>query len=166
MNTAAPSSSSSSCIPAASRNPNLNLLLFPSHKNGSRCTGLQLEASSSSSGSFQGLPRNCVVGRYAAEPLGAVATSDAPGATSPSVVGEDKIGVLLLNLGGPETLDDVQPFLFNLFADPDIIRLPRLFRFLQKPLAQFISVLRAPKSKEGYASIGGGSPLRQITDAQ
>ncbi|RLM78535.1 ferrochelatase-2 [Panicum miliaceum] len=81
-------------------------------------------------------------------------------------VGNEKIGVLLLNLGGPETLDDVQPFLFNLFADPDIIRLPRLFRFLQKPLAQFISVVRAPKSKEGYASIGGGSPLRQITDAQ
>ncbi|CAL5057691.1 unnamed protein product [Urochloa decumbens] len=81
-------------------------------------------------------------------------------------VGNEKIGVLLLNLGGPETLDDVQPFLFNLFADPDIIRLPRLFRFLQKPLAKFISVVRAPKSKEGYASIGGGSPLRQITDAQ
>ncbi|KAJ3675315.1 hypothetical protein LUZ60_004357 [Juncus effusus] len=82
------------------------------------------------------------------------------------IIGNEKVGVLLLNLGGPETLDDVQPFLFNLFADPDIIRLPRLFRFLQKPLAQFISVVRAPKSKEGYASIGGGSPLRQITDAQ
>ncbi|XP_068653199.1 ferrochelatase-2, chloroplastic-like [Aristolochia californica] len=81
-------------------------------------------------------------------------------------VGKEKVGVLLLNLGGPETLEDVQPFLFNLFADPDIIRLPRMFRFLQKPLAQFISVLRAPKSKEGYASIGGGSPLRKITDAQ
>ncbi|KAG9456917.1 hypothetical protein H6P81_001425 [Aristolochia fimbriata] len=81
-------------------------------------------------------------------------------------VGKEKVGVLLLNLGGPETLDDVQPFLFNLFADPDIIRLPRMFRFLQKPLAQFISVLRAPKSKEGYASIGGGSPLRKMTDAQ
>ncbi|XP_042385428.1 ferrochelatase-2, chloroplastic-like [Zingiber officinale] len=81
-------------------------------------------------------------------------------------LGNERVGVLLLNLGGPETLDDVQPFLFNLFADPDIIRLPRLFRFLQKPLAQFISVVRAPKSKEGYASIGGGSPLREITDAQ
>ncbi|KAL1552360.1 ferrochelatase-2, chloroplastic [Salvia divinorum] len=79
---------------------------------------------------------------------------------------EEKIGVLLLNLGGPDTLNDVQPFLFNLFADPDIIRLPRLFRFLQRPLAQLISVLRAPKSKEGYASIGGGSPLRKITDEQ
>ena len=48
----------------------------------------------------------------------------------------------------------------------DIIRLPRLFRFLQRPLAKLISTLRAPKSKEGYASIGGGSPLRKITDEQ
>ncbi|GMY28844.1 ferrochelatase-2, chloroplastic-like isoform X2 [Fagus crenata] len=79
---------------------------------------------------------------------------------------EEKVGVLLLNLGGPETLDDVQPFLFNLFADPDIIRLPRLFRFLQRPLAQLISTFRASKSKEGYAAIGGGSPLRKITDEQ
>ncbi|KAK8509236.1 hypothetical protein V6N13_062289 [Hibiscus sabdariffa] len=79
---------------------------------------------------------------------------------------EEKIGVLLLNLGGPETLQDVQPFLYNLFADPDIIRLPRLFKFLQRPLAKLISVLRAPKSKEGYAAIGGGSPLRRLTDEQ
>ncbi|KAL2926232.1 Ferrochelatase-2 chloroplastic [Bienertia sinuspersici] len=90
-------------------------------------------------------------------------TRDVPTTT---FIGEERVGVLLLNLGGPETLDDVQPFLYNLFADPDIIRLPRLFRFLQKPLAQFISVARAPKSKEGYASIGGGSPLRQTTDEQ
>ncbi|KAI7996351.1 hypothetical protein LOK49_LG10G01256 [Camellia lanceoleosa] len=85
---------------------------------------------------------------------------------SPSHATEERVGVLLLNLGGPETLHDVQPFLFNLFADPDIIRLPRVFRFLQRPLAQLISVLRAPKSKEGYAAIGGGSPLRKITDDQ
>ncbi|XP_042509883.1 ferrochelatase-2, chloroplastic [Macadamia integrifolia] len=85
---------------------------------------------------------------------------------SPSHATKEKLGVLLLNLGGPETLHDVQPFLFNLFADPDIIRLPRLFFFLQRPLAQLISVLRAPKSKEGYAAIGGGSPLRRITDEQ
>ncbi|KAH6825534.1 ferrochelatase 2 [Perilla frutescens var. hirtella] len=97
---------------------------------------------------------------------GALVTSGSQETSTPALVGNEKIGVLLLNLGGPETLDDVQPFLFNLFADPDIIRLPRLFRFLQKPLAQFISVARSPKSKEGYASIGGGSPLRRITDAQ
>ncbi|GMG99099.1 hypothetical protein Nepgr_000939 [Nepenthes gracilis] len=83
-----------------------------------------------------------------------------------SHIAEEKIGVLLLNLGGPEKLHDVQPFLYNLFADPDIIRLPRLFQFLQRPLAQLISVLRAPKSKEGYAAIGGGSPLRRITNEQ
>ncbi|KAF2304359.1 hypothetical protein GH714_030442 [Hevea brasiliensis] len=50
--------------------------------------------------------------------------------------------------------------------DRDIIRLPRLFQFLQRPIAQLISVLRAPKCKEGYAAIGGGSPLLKITDEQ
>ncbi|KAI4376423.1 hypothetical protein MLD38_014186 [Melastoma candidum] len=88
------------------------------------------------------------------------------GSETHSLEKEERIGVLLLNLGGPETLHDVQPFLFNLFADPDIIRLPRPFRFLQRPLAKMISVLRAPKSKEGYAAIGGGSPLRKLTDEQ
>ena len=76
------------------------------------------------------------------------------------------VGVMLLNLGGPDTLDDVQPFLYNLFADPDIIRLPPSLRFLQPTIAQGISTLRAPKSKEAYESIGGGSPLRDITEKQ
>jgi len=79
---------------------------------------------------------------------------------------EERVGVLLMNLGGPDSLDDVQPFLYNLFADPDIIRLPPFAKFLQKPLAQAISMSRAPKSAEGYKAIGGGSPLRQITDEQ
>lgn len=78
----------------------------------------------------------------------------------------DKVGVLLLNLGGPESLDDVQPFLYNLFADPEIIRLPQGLQFVQPILAQIISTLRAPKSSEGYKAIGGGSPLRRITDEQ
>jgi ferrochelatase len=73
-------------------------------------------------------------------------------------------GVLLLNLGGPEKLEDVRPFLFNLFSDPEIIRLPS--PLLQKPLAWLISTLRASKSQEGYKQIGGGSPLRQITEDQ
>src|SRR2546423_7016287 len=76
----------------------------------------------------------------------------------------ERIGVLLFNLGGPETLDDVRPFLFNLFADPDIIRLP--WRFLQKPLAWMISTQRYKKSRGYYEKIGGGSPLRRITDEQ
>lgn len=77
-----------------------------------------------------------------------------------------KLGILLLNLGGPETLDDVQPFLYNLFADPDIIRLPASVQFLQPLIANIISMLRTPKSREGYESIGGGSPLREITEQQ
>ena len=76
----------------------------------------------------------------------------------------ERVGVLLLNLGGPEQLEDVRPFLFNLFADPEIIRLP--FPWLQKPLAWLISNLRSQKSQENYQQIGGGSPLRQITEAQ
>lgn len=73
-------------------------------------------------------------------------------------------GILLLNLGGPETLDDVQPFLYNLFADPDLIRLP--WPRLQPFIATAISTLRAKKSKANYAVMGGGSPLRRITDEQ
>jgi len=75
-----------------------------------------------------------------------------------------KLGVLLLNLGGPEQLEDVRPFLFNLFSDPEIIRLP--FPWLQRPLAWLISSSRATKSQENYRQIGGGSPLRRITDEQ
>lgn len=54
----------------------------------------------------------------------------------------------------------------KMFVLQDIIRLPRPFQFLQGAIAKFISVVRAPKSKEGYAAIGGGSPLRKITDEQ
>ena len=75
-----------------------------------------------------------------------------------------RVGVLLLNLGGPDKLEDVRPFLFNLFADPEIIRLPA--PWMQKPLAWLISTLRARKSEESYKVIGGGSPLRRITEEQ
>lgn len=75
-----------------------------------------------------------------------------------------RVGVLLLNLGGPEKLEDVRPFLFNLFSDPEIIRLP--FPWLQRPLAWLISSSRAKKSQENYKQIGGGSPLRRITEEQ
>ena len=75
-----------------------------------------------------------------------------------------RVGIVLLNLGGPERIQDVGPFLYNLFADPEIIRLP--IPALQKPLAWLISTLRSNKSQEAYRSIGGGSPLRRITDQQ
>lgn len=75
-----------------------------------------------------------------------------------------KLGILLFNLGGPETQTDVRPFLFNLFSDPEIVRLP--IRALQKPLAWIISTARVKKSAANYQLIGGGSPLRRITDEQ
>lgn len=75
-----------------------------------------------------------------------------------------RLGVLLLNLGGPEQLSDVRPFLFNLFSDPEIIRIP--IAAFQKPLAWIISTSRAKKSQANYEKIGGGSPLRRITEAQ
>ncbi|MEM7592814.1 MAG: ferrochelatase [Cyanobacteria bacterium P01_A01_bin.83] len=75
-----------------------------------------------------------------------------------------RIGVLLLNLGGPDRIEDVRPFLYNLFSDPEIIRLP--IKALQKPLAWLISTLRAKTSQSNYLEIGGGSPLREITEAQ
>ncbi|AFY59629.1 ferrochelatase [Synechococcus sp. PCC 6312] len=75
-----------------------------------------------------------------------------------------RTGVLLLNLGGPDSLADVRPFLYNLFSDPEIIRLP--FRWLQKPLAWLIATRRAKTSEANYAQIGGGSPLREITEQQ
>jgi protoporphyrin/coproporphyrin ferrochelatase len=75
-----------------------------------------------------------------------------------------RVGVLLLNLGGPDKLEDVGPFLYNLFSDPEIIRLP--FTWLQKPLAWFIASRRTKTSQENYKKIGGGSPLRRITEEQ
>jgi len=75
-----------------------------------------------------------------------------------------KIGVLLFNLGGPETLRDVRPFLYNLFSDPEIIRIRNgAFRRL---LAWWIATVRHRKSENLYRQIGGGSPLRRITEDQ
>ncbi|MEW6117937.1 MAG: ferrochelatase [Nitrospirota bacterium] len=74
------------------------------------------------------------------------------------------IGVILLNLGGPDSLSAVKPFLYNLFSDRDIIRLGP--SFLQKPIASLIINLRAKKTMEAYRLIGGKSPLLDITTAQ
>jgi len=74
------------------------------------------------------------------------------------------VGVLLFNLGGPETLADVRPFLFNLFSDPDIIRIRN--GVARRTLAWLIATLRQEKSRNLYRQIGGGSPLRRITEAQ
>lgn len=73
--------------------------------------------------------------------------------------------VVLCNLGGPDTLDAVEPFLRNLFADPDIFRLP-LARLTQRPFARWLAARRRAEATRGYAAIGGGSPIVHNTTAQ
>ena len=74
-------------------------------------------------------------------------------------------GIVLFQLGGPDTLDAIQPFLFNLFCDPDIIDFP-FARIGRRPLAKLISTTRAKKVKHHYSVIGGGSPIRKFTELQ
>jgi ferrochelatase len=74
-----------------------------------------------------------------------------------------KIAIILFNLGGPDSLDAVQPFLRNLFGDPAILRLPALIR---RPLASFLAGRRTAKARGIYAKIGGSSPILGQTEAQ
>jgi ferrochelatase len=74
--------------------------------------------------------------------------------------------VLLLQMGGPETLKDVESFLYNLFNDPFIIQLPSFIKPFQSILAKFISSRRTPKVSVLYDEIGGGSPIRFETECQ
>ncbi len=75
-----------------------------------------------------------------------------------------KRAVLFENLGGPETQADVRDFLFRLFEDPEIIRVK--FSPLRKFIAWAISTSRYKKSQKLYAEMGGGSPIRRLTDDQ
>src|SRR5271170_3568249 len=76
-----------------------------------------------------------------------------------------RVGVVLFQLGGPDTLAAIEPFLYNLFCDPDIIDFP-FARLGRKPLAKLISSTRARKVQHHYAIIGGGSPIRRFTEQQ
>lgn len=74
----------------------------------------------------------------------------------------NKIAVVLFNLGGPDSIEAIEPFLFNLFCDPDIFKIP----IGQKAFAKFISSRRAPKVAEEYKLIGGKSPIGEWTEVQ
>jgi len=76
----------------------------------------------------------------------------------------ETIGVVLMNLGGPDSLKAVRPFLYNLFSDRNIIRLGP--SFMQKPLACLIATFRSKKTEQMYSLIGGKSPIVDITNAQ
>ena len=70
---------------------------------------------------------------------------------------------MLFNLGGPDKIENVEPFLFNLFNDPAILNLPT---FLRYPLAKLISKRRAPTAKKIYQELGGSSPILKLTNEQ
>ena len=74
--------------------------------------------------------------------------------------------VVLLQMGGPATLDEIEPFLAALFGDPDIIRLPKWMRPFQPALGRYVAKRRTPKVQPRYAAMGGGSPLQRITAEQ
>ena len=74
-----------------------------------------------------------------------------------------KKAIILFNLGGPDKIENVEPFLFNLFNDPAILNLPT---FLRYPLAKLISNRRAPVAKKIYAELGGSSPILRLTKEQ
>ncbi|HEX5963063.1 MAG TPA: ferrochelatase [Gemmatimonadales bacterium] len=90
-----------------------------------------------------------------------VESASPPQEARPSSPGQIKTGIVMMNLGGPATLDDVEPFLRELFADREIIQLP-----LQRWLGPYIARRRTPKVRNLYASIGGGSPILRYTEAQ
>ena len=74
-----------------------------------------------------------------------------------------KKAIILFNLGGPDKIENVEPFLFNLFNDPAILNLPT---FLRYPLAKLISNRRAPVAKKIYEELGGASPILKLTKEQ
>lgn len=76
-------------------------------------------------------------------------------------MGKYKTGIVMMNLGGPANLAEVEPFLLELFADREIIQLP-----FQRWLGPFIARRRTPKVQALYAKIGGGSPILRWTQAQ
>ncbi len=75
----------------------------------------------------------------------------------------DRIAVVLFNLGGPDKTEAVRPFLYNLFKDPNILRVPSLLR---RPIAWFIAAKRAKFAREVYERLGGKSPLLENTEQQ
>src|SRR5437868_5790200 len=78
---------------------------------------------------------------------------------------QSKLGVVLFQLGGPDSPEAIEPFLYNLFCDPDIIDFP-FARIARQPLAKLISTTRAKKVAHHYAEIGGKSPILEFTRKQ
>ncbi len=89
----------------------------------------------------------------------------APG-TAARAGAQDRVAVVGLNMGGPRTPPEVEPFLEALFADRQLVRLPWFLRPFQGALARRVARKRGPEARINYAKIGGGSPILGITEAQ
>src|SRR5579862_2157558 len=76
-----------------------------------------------------------------------------------------RVGVVLFQLGGPDSPDAVEPFLYNLFCDPDIINFPGAW-LARRSLAWWIAHRRAQVVRDHYNAIGGQSPIRALTERQ
>src|SRR5436309_11581338 len=76
-----------------------------------------------------------------------------------------KLGVVLFQLGGPDSVEAIEPFLYNLFCDPDIIDFP-FARIARQPLARLIASRRAKHVAHHYGEIGGKSPILEFTMRQ
>src|SRR5271156_4323026 len=81
------------------------------------------------------------------------------------MAGPSRVAIVMFQLGGPDSQAAVEPFLFNLFCDPDIINFPGAF-LARKALAKLISTTRSKVVGQHYAEIGGGSPIRRLTEEQ
>ena len=81
------------------------------------------------------------------------------------MAGKKRVGIVLFQLGGPDSLEAVEPFLLNLFLDPDIIPLGPL-GLLRRPIAKWISSRRSVPVRGRYAEIGGRSPIGALTERQ
>lgn len=76
------------------------------------------------------------------------------------------IAILLMQMGGPRRLDEVEEYIRVLFSDPDLVRLPAPVSWFRRPLSRFVAKRRAPEVREQYRKIGGGSPNNRITTEQ
>ena len=81
----------------------------------------------------------------------------------PAGVARRRVAVVLFNLGGPDRIESVRPFLENLFRDPAILRVPG---FIRPWLGKLIAMRRTKAASENYAILGGGSPLLELTEGQ
>ncbi|HYW67123.1 MAG TPA: ferrochelatase, partial [Candidatus Dormibacteraeota bacterium] len=79
--------------------------------------------------------------------------------------GKKRVGIVLFQLGGPDSLENVEPFLRNLFLDPDIIPLGPL-NFIRGPLARYIAKKRCVPVAQRYGQIGRRSPIGILTERQ